>query len=113
MIKVYGIPNCGSVKKAREFLENRGVGYEFVDFKKCPPSKELLESWVKEKGIDVVLNAKGMTYKKLRLKEKNLSTKEKITACLENPSLIKRPVILGGKELIIGFDERSYEVVFC
>lgn len=107
-MQVFGIVNCGSVKKAREFFAQHGVSYDFIDFKKTPPSAEMVRAWVEQKGIEVVLNKKGTTYKKLALKDKNLSLEEQIQYCVENPSLIKRPVVQKDSVLIFGFDAELY-----
>lgn len=111
-IRVYGIKNCGSVSKARALLESLGVGYEFVDFKKNPPSRQDIESWIAKSSLQELLNTKGMTYKKLGLKDKNLSDEEKIQAMLANPSLIKRPVI-EAQAFIVGFNEAKISALKC
>ena len=98
MIKVYGIPNCGSVKKARALLESLGVAYEFVDFKKTPPSREQITHWAQKSSLSTLLNTKGTTYKKLDLKDKNLNDEQKIEAMLTHPTLIKRPVVESSTE---------------
>lgn len=109
---IYGIVNCGSVKKAREFFESRQVACEFIDFKKNPPSEEKVSQWVEKAGIDIVINKKGTTYKKLQLKDKKLTQKEQIQLCVQNPSLIKRPVIEDKEKLFFGFDAVFYEENF-
>jgi arsenate reductase len=104
-MKVYGIPNCGSVKKARLLLEEQGAGYEFIDFKKAPPSTEMIQSWVDQAGIEVVLNKRGTTWRKLDDAQKAETDSNKLIALMaEQPSLIKRPVIETGKGLLVGFD---------
>ncbi|HIV49714.1 arsenate reductase family protein [uncultured Helicobacter sp.] len=109
-MRVYGIPNCGSVKKARILLESSGVAYEFVDFKKTPPSKEQILHWIKKTSLEALFNTKGTTYKKLGLKEKNLTDEQKIQTMLTHPTLIKRPIIefddaKSQKKVIVGYDE--------
>ncbi len=106
MLKVFGIKNCNSVKKARDFLQNHQIEYEFIDFKKTPPTLDLLKSWEQKAGIEVLINQAGQTYKKLGLKGKNAS--ELLAAALQNPSLIKRPVIVGEGILFFGFDDDFY-----
>ncbi|MGX3098513.1 arsenate reductase family protein [Helicobacter sp. 23-1046] len=110
MVKIYGIKNCGSVKKALDTLNANGVKYEFIDFKTTAPSKEQIAQWVSTAGIEIVLNTKGQTYKKLGLKDKNLNETQKIEAMHQSPNLIKRPVIEiiqsnKVENLIIGFNE--------
>ena len=110
-VQVYGIPNCGSVKKARSFLESHGVGYVFVDFKKTPPSRDKIVYWIQKTSLQVLLSTKGTTYKKLGLKEQNLNDEQKIQAMLQNPTLIKRPVIESGDVVIVGYDENALQVL--
>lgn len=110
-VQVYGIPNCGSVKKARSFLESHGVEYVFVDFKKTPPSRDKIVYWIQKTSLQVLLSTKGTTYKKLGLKEQNLNDEQKIQAMLQNPTLIKRPVIESGDVVIVGYDENALQVL--
>lgn len=94
MIKIYGIKNCSSVKKGLDFLDNKGLEFEFLDIKKI--DETTLNSWLEKKGFDILINLAGMTAKKLALnKEKlaKLSDNELKNMILDNPSLIKRPVI--------------------
>ncbi|MDA3966618.1 MULTISPECIES: arsenate reductase family protein [Helicobacter] len=109
MIKVYGIKTCGSVKKAINYLEENGIEFEFIDFKKQKPSKEELESWLKYISLKVLLNNKGMTYKKLGLSKLSLSDEEIFNYLLQEPLLIKRPVIATKDSVIVGFDEEIYK----
>lgn len=104
-MKVFGIPNCDSVKKARVLLDSLGVSYEFVDFKKTPPTIELISGWVAQAGIEVVLNKRGTTWRKLDDVQKSETDSARLIALMsEQPSLIKRPVIETGKGLIVGFN---------
>ncbi|WP_394997284.1 arsenate reductase family protein [uncultured Helicobacter sp.] len=114
VIKVYGIPNCGSVKKARALLESLGVAYEFVDFKKTPPSREQITHWAQKSSLSTLLNTKGTTYKKLDLKDKNLNDEQKIEAMLTHPTLIKRPVVESSTEssaIVVGYDEAALKAL--
>lgn len=109
MKQIFGIKNCQSVKKTLDFLDSKGVAYEFVDYKKNPPSLELLKEWVEKRGIEKVLNKKGTTYKTLNLKEKKLSERELLEAMSQNPTLIKRPVLVDKGILEFGFCKEVYE----
>lgn len=109
MKQIFGIKNCQSVKKALDFLDSKGVAYEFVDYKKNPPSLELLKEWVEKSGIEKVLNKKGTTYKTLNLKEKDLSEEELLEVMSQNPTLIKRPVLVDKGILEFGFCKEVYE----
>lgn len=103
MIYVYGIPNCGSVKKARQVLEQHNVAYTFTDFKKTPPTNEQIEDWLHKVGVEKLINQKGTKWRSLTDEEKQLPAK---TVIALHPTVIKRPLIEweDGK-ITVGFDE--------
>jgi Spx/MgsR family transcriptional regulator len=111
-IIVYGIPNCGTVKKARAWLEAHGVDYQFHDFKKQGLGEELLAGWLRQATWQKLLKKTGPTWGQLPDTVKN-SIKDDASALklmLEKPNVIKRPVLeKNGKLLATGFDERDYE----
>ena len=106
---LFGIPNCDTVKKARTYLEERGVEFEFVDFKKDPPQKELIKYWTEVfKGLPV--NKKGLTYKKFASSFEKLSNEAKIDFLIKNPSMIKRPILQKeNKVLYFGFESQEFD----
>lgn len=110
MIKMYGIANCSTVKKARAWLDVRGIAYEFVDFKKMPPTREQLARWCAVLGIDAVVNTRGTTWRSLDGEEQARAQTESgaMAVLLAHPSAIKRPVVEHGGNLLIGFDETRY-----
>ena len=109
MVKMYGIPNCGTIKKARRWLDDNGVAYEFHDYKKQGVPEKNLKSWVKKVCWETVLNKRGTTWRKLDDKTKNsINEASAIKIMLENPSIIKRPVLESGKRLLVGFDPSEY-----
>lgn len=111
MYKLFGIPNCDTVKKARTYLEKKKVSVEFIDFKKTKPSSEDIERWSTAFG-DLPANTKGVTYKKHKDVYEGLSKKDKVKFLIENTSMIKRPILeKNGKVLAFGFDEESYKTV--
>lgn len=112
MREIWGIKNCQSVKKALSFLQDKNIAYEFVDYKKTPPSLEKLKEWIEKRGIEKVLNKKGLTYKALNLKDQNLTQSQLIEIMQKNPTLIKRPVLVDGEILEFGFEEAEYERLF-
>ena len=65
MIKLYGIPNCDTVKKARSWLAENGIEFEFVDFKKNAPTAELIDGWLNQVALEILLNKRGTTWRKL------------------------------------------------
>lgn len=112
MLKIYGIKNCNSMKKAFDALQAKGLSYEFHDYKKQGIDADTLKIWLKEIGQDTVLNKKGTTWKKLSEKEQTraLSSEDHlIEALIAQPSLIKRPVLQTSKGFLVGFDETAYQ----
>ena len=110
-MKVYGIPNCNTVKKARTWLTDHGFAYEFHDFKKQGITVEKLQEWCAAFGWEKVLNKKGTTWKKLSAQQQAGVTDEAtaIAILLENTSAIKRPVVeQDGKAVLISFDDAQY-----
>lgn len=110
-MKIYGIPNCSTVKKARTWLTDNGFEYEFHDFKKQGITTEKLLEWCEVFGWETVLNKKGTTWKKLSFEQQS-SVKDEASAIAvlkENLSAIKRPVVeVDGKAVLISFDEEKY-----
>lgn len=104
-IQFYGIPNCDSVKKARKWLEAQGIDYAFNDFKKSGPSVSAVSGWIADKGVDVVLNRRGTTFRKLSDSEKALADDAvgAVALLVANPSMIKRPVVEHDGGLLVGF----------
>jgi arsenate reductase (glutaredoxin) len=110
IMKVYGIANCNTVKSARAWLDKRGKSYEFVDYKKSPPTPELLARWCAEFGWENVLNRRGTTWRMLEPAAQNRIKDEKsaVALMLAKPSIIKRPIVESGKTLLLGFDEADF-----
>jgi arsenate reductase (glutaredoxin) len=108
-ITVYGIKNCDTVKKARAWLDSHGVAYSFHDYKAEGIDKARLLRWAKEVGWETLLNRAGTTFRKLDDAAKaGLNESRAIALMLEQPSMIKRPVLdLGGK-LVVGFKPEIY-----
>lgn len=112
MIKIYGIPNCDTMKKARKWLDENNLEYEFHDYKKLGAPENNLTHWVKTAGWEVVLNKRGTTWRKLDDEIKNnIDETSSTQVMLDNPSAIKRPVLEHGKTLLIGFKEDEYKTL--
>jgi len=108
---MFAIPNCDTVKKARNFLEAHQIDYEFIDFKKSPPTKAQIEAWSEFAG-ELPVNTKGMTYRKYKDSYEALNVPEKIEFIIANTSLIKRPVLVqNGKPIALGFNEEHYKTL--
>lgn len=112
MIHIYGIKNCGSVKKALQFFDAHALPFTFHDFKTSPVSRDTVENWVKKSDISIVLNTKGTTYRTLNLKSLNLDDAAKIDQMAQENRLIKRPVVEYDGKLLIGFNQSQYEGIF-
>ena len=105
MTTLHGIPNCDTVKKARTWLESNGVAYTFHDFKKQGVSADMLAGWLKHVPLTTLLNRKGTTWRALSDADKARAEDEAgaIALMQANPSLIKRPVLVHGKSVNVGF----------
>lgn len=111
-MKLYGIPNCGTVKKARSWLDEHGIAYQFIDFKKHAVTEELLSGWLKQVGWKKLLKKTGPTWGKLpdAVKTSIRDDASALPLLLEKPNFIKRPVLeRKGKVLATGFNETDYE----
>lgn len=106
---LYGIKNCDTVKKARAFLTHQPIDYTFVDFKQTPPTLELIQTWESQVGMDVLFNAKSRTFRELGLSVQNLDNEKKRALLVAHPLLIKRPVWVYNENIIIGFNEQTYQ----
>jgi arsenate reductase len=114
-MKLYGIPNCTTVKKARAWLETHELPYEFHDFKRQGVSEALIGAWLKQLGWQKLLKKTGPTWGQLP-DEVKASIKDDASALalmLEKPNVIKRPLIeQNGRVLFAGFDEAAYTQIF-
>jgi len=108
MLKVYGIKNCDSVRKAIKYLKAQEIPYIFVDFREAPVGKQEVDEWLKQSDIKTLFNTRGKTYRTLKLKELNLSDKDKQTWLSKENMLIKRPVITFDDNVIVGYNDSEY-----
>ena len=108
-ITLYGIKNCDTMKKARAFLDGKGVAYAFHDYKVAGIDRARLEGWVRKVGWEVLLNRSGTTFRKLPEAEREgLTEKKAVDLMLAQPSMIKRPVLEAGGKLLVGFKPDQY-----
>ena len=105
---IYGIPNCDSIKKTIDWCNQNKIDFHFHNYKKEGLEQSKLKSWCGLVGWEILLNKKGTTWKKIanQFAEKQLTEKIAIELMLEHNSMIKRPVIENGKEIIVGFYEK-------
>ena len=110
-MKLYGIPNCNTVKKARNWLDQHGIAYEFHDFKKQGVSTELIRSWLTQQPWEKLVNRAGMTWRGLNEAAKAAVRDDAsaLALMLEKTSVIKRPVLVQDDRILhLGFDESAY-----
>ncbi|MDM7321773.1 MAG: arsenate reductase [Gammaproteobacteria bacterium] len=114
MLHIYGISNCGTVKKARAWLEQRGLPYDFHDFKKDGVPKDHLLAWESSLGWEKLLKKTGTTWRTLPEEAKAGLNRDKALALLRSqPNLIRRPIVeLPDGRLLVGFVEAEYETTF-
>ncbi len=112
-ITLYGIPNCDTVKKARNWLDARGTIVTFHDYKKAGADAGKLAAWCDALGWETVLNRAGTTFKKLPEVDKiGLDQAKAIALMLAQPSMIKRPVVEHPGGLLIGFKPDQWDAAF-
>ena len=110
MLKIYGIKNCDTVKKARRWLEDHGIEHQFHDFRQDGLDKKQLSSWVEKSGWETLVNKRSTTWRNLSDKEKEITTNaQAIKLLMANPTLIKRPVVQSNNILLVGFKEVEYK----
>lgn len=109
-VTIYGIRNCDTMKKARAWLESNGIASEFHDYKVLGIERVRLEAWCRKAGWETVLNRAGTTFRKLPDSDKTgLDEKKAIALMLAQPSMIKRPVLDLGGEILVGFRPEDYK----
>ena len=118
MLTLHGIPNCGSMKKARAWIDERGVDYAFHDYRKVGVGRAMLDRWADAVGWEALLNRAGTTFRGLSDADKaDIDRDKAIALMLAHPSLIKRPVIegaIGDRDvLLVGFKPDSYAGTFA
>ncbi|HEX6592481.1 MAG TPA: ArsC family reductase [Moraxellaceae bacterium] len=109
MTRIYGIKNCDTMKKAFSWLEEKGIAYEFHDYKKSGISSAKLKEWEKVLGWETLLNRKGTTWRKLdEATQAGINREKALQLMEEQTSIIKRPVLEQGKTLLVGFDPEQW-----
>lgn len=110
MLSLYGISNCDTVKKARDWLRQHGHEYQFVDIRKTPLDSGTLKRWSYTCGWEVLVNKRSRTWRELAEKDKSdLSEQSAIKLLQAQPTLMKRPVLeVDNNNVLVGFNEKSY-----
>ncbi|MDH5547089.1 MAG: ArsC family reductase [Gammaproteobacteria bacterium] len=113
MITIYGIKNCDTMKKAMKWLEDNGIEFQFHDFRKQGLDEKQLLTWEKELGWELLLNRRGMLWRKVDQKTKDAIDRDSALALMkENPGIIKRPVLDLGTKRVVGFSADDYAALF-
>ena len=109
MIRIYGIKNCDTMKKAFAWLEAKGMAYEFIDYKNAGVVESHLPDWSQRAGWQTLLNTRGLMWKKLSEAERaDVDAAKALTLMSTYPVLVKRPVLDTGSRLLVGFDPETY-----
>jgi Spx/MgsR family transcriptional regulator len=112
-ITIYGIKNCDTMKKARTWLDEHGVTYTFHDYKVAGIDANRLHRWIAKAGWETLLNRNGTTFRKLTDAQKSdLDERKAIALMVEQPSMIKRPVLEKGSAITVGFKPERYAEIF-
>ncbi|BCL35817.1 Spx/MgsR family RNA polymerase-binding regulatory protein [Nostoc sp. MS1] len=107
-LQIYGIPNCGTCKKALSWLQNNNVDYEFINTKENPPTNELIKGWVKALGSAPMRNTSGQSYRALGDEKKNWTDEQWIEAFAKDAMLLKRPLfVIDGTAVAVGFRDEK------
>ena len=113
-VTIYGIPNCDTMKKARAWLDAHKVAHAVHDYRKAGLDKATLEGWVERAGWETILNRAGTTFRALGDADKaNLTAARAVKLMLAQPGMIKRPVLIAGKDMLVGFKPELYAALFA
>lgn len=106
---VYGIKNCDSVKKARNWLEAQAISYRFHDYREDGLDTELVQHFIDQLGLEVILNQRSTSWRQLDPAQKqNLTPDQALQLLVTVPTLIKRPILDTGTQLLVGFSPDLY-----
>ena len=112
-VKMYGIPNCDTIKKAKKWLESQHVNYDFHDYRKHGVDKPMVEQFCRQLGWENVINKRGTTYRQLSQEQKDsLDEISVIQLLVDQPAMIKRPILCHREQLYVGFKPDTYQSIF-
>ncbi|MDF2177741.1 ArsC family reductase [Aliiglaciecola sp. CAU 1673] len=113
MITLYGIKNCDTIKKARQWLESQDIDYQFHDYRQQGLEKAWFENVCQKVGWETLLNTRGTTFRQLDETQKaDLNEQKAIALMLAHPAMIKRPLLVNGDTYQVGFKPQQYEQLF-
>lgn len=107
---LYGISNCDTVRKARQFLENQKLDFQFHDFRKNGLTTDMLQHWLQFVDYAELVNKRSKTWKSLTDSQRQAIENQDLTLLTHYPSLIKRPVLVEDHRILIGFKAEIYQV---
>ena len=111
-LKVYGIPNCGTCKKALAWLDEKGIDYDFINTKEQPPTKDMISSWVSALTARPMRNTSGKSYRAIGDEKKSWSDQQWIEAFAEDAMLLKRPLFeKDAQAVMVGFRAKEEEKI--
>ena len=113
-MKFFSYNKCGTCRKAKKILDAYKVSYHEIDITETPPPKSVLKKAIKLKGMKKLFNTSGEQYKKLRIKDKigDMTEVQAIELLSSNGRLVKRPIVVDGNRITVGFDEIEYKKVW-
>lgn len=110
MLKLYGIPNCDTMKKALSWLKEQQLDFEFHNYKKAGVDAVTLQKWIDKVGWEALVNRRGTTWRKLpEADRETINEASAISLMQANPSIIKRPVLATGSQLLVGFNIAEWQ----
>ncbi|HWV14948.1 MAG TPA: ArsC family reductase [Cellvibrio sp.] len=113
MNKLYGIKNCDTVKKARDWLAAKQIDYSFHDFRAEGLTAKQVETWIAELGLETLVNKRSTTWKELDETTKaNFNEQNAAAVIAAHPTLVKRPLLDTGRQKHVGFKETEYTNIF-
>lgn len=113
MIKLFGIPNCDTIKKAKKWLEQNNIEYTFHDYRKDGVNSEMVNNFCQQLDWQQVLNKRGTTYRQLDdATKENLNAESAVALLVEQPAMIKRPILEKNGEFHVGFKADQYQSIF-
>lgn len=113
MITLYGIKNCDTVKKSRDWLAKNNIAYQFHDFRADGLAQEQVKTWIADLGLETLVNKRSTTWKELAEDTKaSFNEKNAVAVIAENPTLIKRPLLDTGAGKYVGFKDAEYAKIF-
>jgi len=109
VLTIYGIKSCDTCRKARKFLDEHNIEHDFHDLRENGLDIQMLERWAQRMGWERLLNKQSLTWRKIPEVDRNDMTRDKaLAAMIDNPTLIKRPVLETDKFIAVGFSEKRF-----